>query len=185
MGDVCSITFLAVIMQQLYEWQSRVLNIVLILAFISIAPVFGYFARQNRYTKSVIYTGWSAILGAVIVEQPGGMVMQSAFEKYKVISTFQPLVNGLFVCFEWFDLHCLLTLVVLCHTQASEAILSAFRRVGCRPFCIQSARRDNCQRAILATVLAPFGFSYLAVRTFVDKFLFHFISLTRFYLFPP
>ena len=94
MGDVCSIAILANIMNWLYKMKSRPVQISLIVVFISIAPIFGYFARRNRYTRSVIYTGWSAILGAVIVEQPGGMVMQSAFEKFKVLSTFQPLVNG-------------------------------------------------------------------------------------------
>ncbi|XP_017493698.1 PREDICTED: solute carrier family 41 member 1-like [Rhagoletis zephyria] len=83
MGDVCSITILAVIMQTLYQWHNRILNISLIVGLIAFAPIFGYFARQNRFTKSVIYTGWTAILGAVIVEQPGGMVMQDSFEKYR------------------------------------------------------------------------------------------------------
>ena len=96
MGDVCSITILALIMRALYNGlpNSKYLQIGLMVSFLSIAPIYGYFARQNRYSRSVIITGWTAILGAVIVEQPGGIVMQSAFEQYKVLSTFQPLVNG-------------------------------------------------------------------------------------------
>lgn len=95
MGDVCSIAILAVISQKMYDLKNQYFQMGLILAFIAITPIYGYFARINRFSKSVIVTGWAAILGAVIVEQPGGMVMQSAFERYKVLSTFQPLVNGM------------------------------------------------------------------------------------------
>lgn len=95
MGDVCTIAILAYISQWLYDLAESFFIQLLILAMLMFfAPVFGYYARQNRWTHSVIYTGWTAILGAVIFEQPGGVVMESAFEQYKVMSTFQPLVNG-------------------------------------------------------------------------------------------
>ena len=58
-------------------------------------PLLFYIARSNRFTKSSIVTGWVAILSAIVVEQPGGLVMASAFERYPTISTIQPLVNGI------------------------------------------------------------------------------------------
>lgn len=96
MGDVCSIAILALISQRMFDYRNQILQISFIVVFVAIAPIYGYFARKNRFSRSVIYSGWTAILGAVVVEQPGGMVMQSAFEQYKVLSTFQPLVNGRF-----------------------------------------------------------------------------------------
>ena len=95
MGDVCSLAILAFVAQTLYDLRYLQLEIGIIVVLISAAPIFGYFARQNRYSKSVIYSGWTAILGAVIVEQPGGIVMQAAFAQFDVMSTFQPLVNGI------------------------------------------------------------------------------------------
>ncbi|CAG2173785.1 unnamed protein product [Oppiella nova] len=68
---------------------------VILVAFLLSAPITGFIARRNRYTRSVILTGWTPILGAVIIEQPGGLVMENAFDKYDVMSTFQPLVNGI------------------------------------------------------------------------------------------
>ncbi|CAG2114216.1 unnamed protein product, partial [Medioppia subpectinata] len=98
MGDVCTISILAIISDFLYKntingriWIAVVVLTVLLLS----APITGFIARRNRYTKSVILTGWTPILGAVIIEQPGGLVMESAFDKYDVMSTFQPLVNGI------------------------------------------------------------------------------------------
>nr|XP_046918261.1 solute carrier family 41 member 3-like [Dermatophagoides farinae] len=96
MGDVCTISILAHVGQYLYELQyGRQIQITLMVLCLCAAPVFGVFARRNRWTKSVIYSGWTAILGAVIIEQPGGVVMEKAFQNYKVMSTFQPLVNGI------------------------------------------------------------------------------------------
>lgn len=98
MGDVCTITILGLIADTFYdhcqnsrEWIAYVTLIVLML----MAPVMGFFARRNRYTRSVILTGWTPILGAVIIEQPGGVVMDKAFRQYDTMSTFQPLVNGM------------------------------------------------------------------------------------------
>ena len=94
MGDVCSLSILAFISQALHEHANTKLLIGLLCTLLLISPVLGYFARQNKFTKSVILTGWTAILGAVVVEQPGGMVMEASFRHYKAMSTFQPLVNG-------------------------------------------------------------------------------------------
>lgn len=98
MGDVCTITILGLIGDNFYyqcrdgrEWIAYVTLIVLLL----MAPVMGCVARRNRYTRSVIVTGWTPILGAVIIEQPGGVVMDRAFRAYDSMSTFQPLVNGI------------------------------------------------------------------------------------------
>jgi len=74
-----------------YQW----LPGVALIGLLMLAPLLGYIARKNRYTRSVILTGWTPILGAVILEQPGGIVMENAFDKYDVMSTFQPLVNGI------------------------------------------------------------------------------------------
>jgi solute carrier family 41 len=97
MGDVCTITLLALISDFLFKqsdgnyWLPGTALVVLLM----FAPIMGYIARKNRYTRSVILTGWTPILGAVILEQPGGIVMENAFDKYDVLSTFQPLVNGI------------------------------------------------------------------------------------------
>jgi hypothetical protein len=54
-----------------------------------------FIARRSIFTQSVILTGWTPIIGAVIIEQPGGVVMSNALSNYEVMSTFQPLVNGM------------------------------------------------------------------------------------------
>lgn len=95
MGDVCTIAILAYVSRFLYRLpDAQYYQISLTVLCLCTAPIFGYFARRSRWTRSVIYTGWTAILGAVIIEQPGGVVMESAFQNYKVMATFQPIVNG-------------------------------------------------------------------------------------------
>nr|XP_027196683.1 solute carrier family 41 member 1-like [Dermatophagoides pteronyssinus] len=96
MGDVCTISILAYVSQFLYDLNhGKEIQIILMSICLCVAPVFGWFARRNRWTRTVILSGWTAILGAVIIEQPGGVVMEKAFQNYKVMSTFQPLVNGI------------------------------------------------------------------------------------------
>ncbi len=97
MGDVCTITLLALISDFLFKQSdgNHWLPGTALVALLMFAPIMGYIARKNRYTRSVILTGWTPILGAVILEQPGGIVMENAFDKYDVLSTFQPLVNGI------------------------------------------------------------------------------------------
>jgi hypothetical protein len=50
--------------------------------------------RKNIYTRAVILTGWTPIVGAVIIEQPSGVVMDNAFSNYDVMLTFHLLVDG-------------------------------------------------------------------------------------------
>jgi solute carrier family 41 len=97
MADIFTITILALISDFLFklsdenQWLSGTALFVILL----FAPLMAFIARRNRYTKSVILSGWAPILVSVIIEQPGGIVMDKAFDKYNVISTFQPLVNGI------------------------------------------------------------------------------------------
>jgi solute carrier family 41 len=97
MGDICTITILALISDFLFklseenQWLSGTALFVILLS----APLMGFIARRNRYTKSVILSGWAPILVAVIIEQPRDIVMDKASDKYNVISTFQSLVNGI------------------------------------------------------------------------------------------
>ena len=97
LGDVCSLSILAFTSRSLYRLYSRaqapklisLLALVLLAAAISAAV-----ARRCRHTSTVILTGWTAILGAVLVEQPGGMVMEEAIGRYRLLAALQPLVNG-------------------------------------------------------------------------------------------
>lgn len=97
LGDVCSLSILAFTSRSLYRLYSRaqapkllgLLALVLLIAAISAAV-----ARRCRHTSTVILTGWTAILGAVLVEQPGGMVMEKAIGRYRLLAALQPLVNG-------------------------------------------------------------------------------------------
>lgn len=106
LGDVCSLSILAFTSRSLYRLHSirskegvnsnRIsLQLLLLIAVILVvAAISAAVARRCRHTSTVIMTGWVAILGAVLVEQPGGMVMKVAITRYRLLATFQPLVNG-------------------------------------------------------------------------------------------
>ncbi|KAI2795335.1 hypothetical protein BLOT_016860, partial [Blomia tropicalis] len=91
MGDICSLSLLAIVTQTLANVaiDSSILLISIIFVLLMFVPLLFYIARSNRFTKSSIVTGWVAILSAIVVEQPGGLVMASAFERYPTISTIQ------------------------------------------------------------------------------------------------
>ena len=88
-----SIFLLAYVSEKLSDHDAIWIHLFLISPTL-IAPVFAYFASQNRFTKETIIYGWPPMLLSVLLEQPGAVVMQGSFQNNQLVSAIQPIVNG-------------------------------------------------------------------------------------------
>lgn len=69
--------------------QSSLLIILLLLT-----PVWAYSARRSRYTRSIVFSGFAPICGAMMLQITGGLIMEHALSQFKKLAPLQPVVNG-------------------------------------------------------------------------------------------
>lgn len=96
-GDIVSNTVLAVTAQYMYEqiqislWQP----IALICVYYSLLPLWVFIVWRNKYTKSVLTSGWTPVISALFISGIGGIVLDQAVDHYRGYEVFQPIVNGI------------------------------------------------------------------------------------------
>ena len=59
-----------------------------------LAPLAGYYAFRNHFTRSVILYCWPPLVMAVLLEAPGGLTAAINFHLHPLASALQPVVNG-------------------------------------------------------------------------------------------
>lgn len=67
---------------------------VILLAFLAITPIWIYVARQNAYTKVVVYDGWIPVISAMLISSIGGIILERSVEQFPGLAAFQPVING-------------------------------------------------------------------------------------------
>ncbi|XP_052753134.1 solute carrier family 41 member 1 isoform X3 [Galleria mellonella] len=104
-GDIVSNSVLAVTAQYMYEqiqphnedksevslWQP----IVLMCVYYCMLPMWVFVVWRNRYTKTVLTTGWTPVISALFISGIGGIVLDQAVDQYPGYEVFQPIVNGI------------------------------------------------------------------------------------------
>lgn len=95
LGDFTTLFLLAHISRYLFNNSDMpaIQNALLVILLMFI-PLWAYIARSNRFTRSVILTGWFPILGAMLLQNSGGLIMEQALDQFKRIAAFQPVING-------------------------------------------------------------------------------------------
>ncbi|XP_050357136.1 solute carrier family 41 member 1-like isoform X1 [Nymphalis io] len=96
-GDIVSNSVLAVTAQYMFEqikislWQP----IALLCVYYSLLPIWVFIVWKNKYTKTVLTTGWTPVISALFISGIGGIVLDQAVEQYQGYEVFQPIVNGI------------------------------------------------------------------------------------------
>lgn len=97
LGDLITLSMLASIASLLFtytETQNRWLSTIIIVAYLFFTPVCVYFAKSNQVTEQVLYSGWTPVLVAMSISSLGGLILDSAVNKFNGIAVFQPVFNG-------------------------------------------------------------------------------------------
>ncbi|XP_011637373.2 solute carrier family 41 member 3-like [Pogonomyrmex barbatus] len=97
-GDVVSISILSAIASEFFVRMNEgfiwILYIVLGV-FIMLLPIWTVIVLKNKYTKSVLRTGWIPILSALLISGGGGIVLEKMITEYPGSEVFQPVINGI------------------------------------------------------------------------------------------
>ena len=97
LGDLITLSMLAGIARYLFtytESQNRWPSLIIIIFYILVTPICIYFAKKNQVTQQVLYTGWTPVLVAMTISSLGGLILDSAVNKFNGIAVFQPVFNG-------------------------------------------------------------------------------------------
>lgn len=59
-----------------------------------LVPIWVWFASQNKFTKEVLWTGWTPVISAMIISSVGGLILDCTVSQYKGVAAFQLIING-------------------------------------------------------------------------------------------
>lgn len=59
-----------------------------------LVPVWWCLAHYNKYTNDVLYSGWTPVIGAMVISSLGGLVLDYTVVSYDEVAVFQPVING-------------------------------------------------------------------------------------------
>ncbi|CAG2104877.1 unnamed protein product, partial [Medioppia subpectinata] len=96
LGDLTTLALFAQFSDILYytvdtnPWLSCMVCVV----FLLLVPVWCYIAKNNKYTREVLYNGWTPVISAMAISSIGGCILDFAVSRFKGIAVFQPVING-------------------------------------------------------------------------------------------
>ncbi|XP_058063198.1 solute carrier family 41 member 1 [Anopheles bellator] len=96
-GDVVSITLLSFIASLLYDnivthlW----VTFVVVSCYFMLLPFWVLIVLRNKYTRSVLTSGWVPVLSALFISGMGGLVLDTAVGIFNGFVVFQPIINGI------------------------------------------------------------------------------------------
>uniref|UniRef100_A0A182Q955 SLC41A/MgtE integral membrane domain-containing protein n=1 Tax=Anopheles farauti TaxID=69004 RepID=A0A182Q955_9DIPT len=96
-GDVVSISLLAGIATLLFENIDTHLwvTFVMVAVYVFLLPFWMLLVYRNKYTRSVLSTGWVPVLSALFISGMGGLVLDKAVGIFNGFVVFQPIINGI------------------------------------------------------------------------------------------
>ncbi|XP_053678610.1 solute carrier family 41 member 1 [Anopheles nili] len=96
-GDLVSISLLANISKVLYENLETHLwvTFVMVAGYVILMPFWLLIVLRNKYTRSVLSSGWVPVLSALFISGMGGLVLDKAVGDFVGFVVFQPIINGI------------------------------------------------------------------------------------------
>ncbi|XP_012063017.1 PREDICTED: solute carrier family 41 member 3-like [Atta cephalotes] len=96
-GDVVSIGILSTVASDFYNRlyiEIWVLYIVIGM-YLLLLPIWIIIVLKNKYTRTVLKSGWVPILSALLISGGGGLVLERTIDSFKGSEVFQPVINGI------------------------------------------------------------------------------------------
>lgn len=96
-GDVVSISLLSFIASLLFDHLDTHLWItfVVVTCYFILLPFWVFLVIRNKYTRTVLTTGWVPVLSALFISGLGGLVLDTAVGIFNGFVVFQPIINGI------------------------------------------------------------------------------------------
>ncbi|XP_065350148.1 solute carrier family 41 member 1-like isoform X2 [Cloeon dipterum] len=96
LGDITSLALLSWTSTHLYnaigkqDWLAPLI----ISGYVLITPLWVWIAKRNKYTREVLYTGWTPVVIAMIISSFGGFILEGMVAHFEGFAVFQPVING-------------------------------------------------------------------------------------------
>lgn len=96
LGDLLTLLILAWVSNNLFQATSKEywLAPAMIAFFLLLLPLWVVISVKNSYTNNVVYSGWTPVLGAMLISSIGGLILDFTIDNYNGIAVFQLVVNG-------------------------------------------------------------------------------------------
>lgn len=96
-GDVVSISILSFIASEFFlRLNAEIWVLYIVLGFfLVLLPFWILIVLKNKYTSSVLKSGWVPILSALLISGGGGLVLERMVESFEGFEVFQPVINGI------------------------------------------------------------------------------------------
>ncbi|ERL94670.1 hypothetical protein D910_11945 [Dendroctonus ponderosae] len=97
-GDVVSLLVLSSWAKLLYSIRDThqwVMYVILGIYILVVLPIWILVVRKNKYTKAILYRGWTPVLSALFISGASGLVLDKAANRFPSFSTFSPIINGI------------------------------------------------------------------------------------------
>ncbi|XP_070150743.1 solute carrier family 41 member 2 isoform X2 [Polyergus mexicanus] len=96
-GDVVSISILSAIASEFFRRLKAEIWVLYVVFgfFLVVLPFWILIVLKNKYTKSVLKSGWVPILSALLISGGGGLVLERMVDSYDGFEVFQPVINGI------------------------------------------------------------------------------------------
>ncbi|XP_066995133.1 solute carrier family 41 member 1 isoform X2 [Anabrus simplex] len=96
LGDITSLALLSWVASLMYDAMDRAnwISPVIVVCYILVIPFWVWIAKKNKYTNSVLYTGWTPVILAMLISTFGGLILGILMASYSGIAIFQPVMNG-------------------------------------------------------------------------------------------
>ncbi|KAK9890241.1 hypothetical protein WA026_010354 [Henosepilachna vigintioctopunctata] len=97
-GDVVSLMVLstfATVLYKIHESNTIILVVIIAVYIGIILPFWVFIVLKNEYTRSILTTGWTPVLTALVISGSGGLVLDTAVGQFNGYQVFQPIINGI------------------------------------------------------------------------------------------
>ncbi|KAK7871361.1 hypothetical protein R5R35_006072 [Gryllus longicercus] len=96
LGDITSLALLSWVATMMYDAidKSYWISPVVIICYILVIPFWVWIAKKNKYTSSVLYSGWTPVVVAMLISTSGGLMLHKLLSRYPQMAALQPVING-------------------------------------------------------------------------------------------
>ncbi|KAI9207216.1 uncharacterized protein BJ171DRAFT_493916 [Polychytrium aggregatum] len=95
LGDLITLMTFGGLSTLLYRYHESPLSIVLIVAVLSMLPVWTWITLHNEHVREVLKTGWSPLVASMLISTFAGMVLEQYLDSYIGLAILVPVMNGI------------------------------------------------------------------------------------------
>ncbi|OQR71578.1 solute carrier family 41 member 1-like [Tropilaelaps mercedesae] len=95
LGDITTLALLSYISWFLYSYRHLCwLAPTIIVFFMAVIPLWAYVSYHNPIVRPVLISGWTPVLGAMIISQAAGYILETVSNCYRSMAIYQPVISG-------------------------------------------------------------------------------------------